>query len=76
LKDIVPIAVWSVVFGAAMATVLGMAMRSLLIGVSPLDAGAFVVSAGLLLCGMAGALAIPTRRALQVDPLTVLRLDQ
>jgi predicted permease len=76
LKDIVPIAVWSVVFGAAMAIVLGMAMRSLLIGVSPLDAGAFIVSAGLLLCGMAGALAIPTLRALQVDPLTVLRLGQ
>lgn len=76
LKDIVPIALWSVVVGAAMAIVLGMAMRSLLIGVSPTDAEAFIVSAGLLLCGMAGALAIPTRRALQVDPLTALRLSQ
>jgi ABC-type antimicrobial peptide transport system permease subunit len=51
-------------------------MRSLLIGVSPMDAGAFIVSVSLLLCGMAGALAIPTRRALHVDPLTVLRLGQ
>jgi predicted lysophospholipase L1 biosynthesis ABC-type transport system permease subunit len=76
LKDIVQIALWSIAFGAAMAIVLGMAMRSLLIGVSPMDAGAFIVSAGLLLCGMAGALAMPTRRALQVDPLTVLRLGQ
>lgn len=76
LKDIVPIALWSVAFGAAMAIVLGVAMRSLLIGVSPMDAGAFIVSAGLLLGGMAGALAIPTRRALQVDPLTVLRVGQ
>ena len=59
-----------------MAIVLGVAMRSLLIGVSPMDAGAFIVSAGLLLGGMAGALAIPTRRALQVDPLTVLRVGQ
>jgi putative ABC transport system permease protein len=76
LKDIVQIGLWSVAVGAAMAIVLGTAMRSLLIGVSPMDAGAFIVSVSLLLCGMAGALAIPTRRALHVDPLTVLRLGQ
>ena len=64
-----------VVVGAILAVVIGIVLRSLLLGVSPHDPTA-LLSAALAVGGMvlAGTL-IPAKRAAQVDPAEALRHD-
>jgi ABC-type antimicrobial peptide transport system permease subunit len=50
-------------------------LSSLLYGVNPLDAGAIVGAAGLLLVCSAIAGWVPARRAASVDPMQALRSE-
>jgi predicted permease len=57
-------------------TVLGVrVLSSLLVGVSPLDAGAFGVGAGLLVAVTCLASYVPARAAARVDPVRALRAE-
>jgi ABC-type antimicrobial peptide transport system permease subunit len=67
------LAVVGIVCGAALAVGLGRAARALLFGVSPFDAGTYVVLGAVLLAVTAAATYIPARRAAMIDPLTRLR---
>ena len=63
------------VVGLALAVATMRMLRSQLIGVSPADPITFTAAAVvLILTGVAGC-AIPARRAIRVDPLTVLRCE-
>src|SRR5262249_49592229 len=61
--------------GLALAYAAGRALQGLLAGVEPGDAPTFAVAGILcLLTALSGSLA-PTLRALQVDPISVVRAD-
>jgi putative ABC transport system permease protein len=62
-----------IVIGAAGGAATGIAIRSLLYGVSPLDPVAFVASAGVLLAIGAIAAAGPALRAAAVPPVEALK---
>jgi putative ABC transport system permease protein len=69
------LAILGILAGAAVAYGAGVALRSLLAGLSPNDADAF--SAGILLSlvmTVAGSL-LPAMRAVRVDPATALRAE-
>ncbi len=59
--------------GAAGSVALGRAMRGLLFGVSPYDAGSLIVAAGVLAAAAALAALVPAWRAARVDPAVALR---
>jgi predicted permease len=63
------------VAGAIGALAVGRAMSSLLYGVSPADAAAFVVAIALVLATTVAACLLPARRAAALDPLAGLRAD-
>jgi predicted permease len=63
------------VIGIAVASVMGRLLQSVLFGVSPHDPLAFIGAPLLMLAIAAAAALIPTRRAMQVDPLSVLRAE-
>ena len=67
------LAVVGIACGAALAVGLAHAARALLFGVSPFDAGTYVMLGAVLLFVTAVATYIPARRAATVDPLTALR---
>jgi ABC-type antimicrobial peptide transport system permease subunit len=59
--------------GMALALAAGRAIRSLLYGLAPDDAGALIVAV-LLLAGVTiGASYLPARRAARLDPMAALR---
>jgi len=69
-----PLAI-GLVIGLALAVATMRMLRSQLVGVSPADPITFTAAAlVLILAGIAGC-AIPARRAIRVDPLTVLRCE-
>jgi predicted permease len=59
--------------GVAGAVGLGTLLRSVLYGISPMDPAALLGVAGLLLMVAVAAMWVPTRRAVRVDPASVLR---
>jgi putative ABC transport system permease protein len=61
--------------GAAGALAVGRAMSSLLYGVSPVDAAAFIAAVALALTTALAACVLPARRAAALDPLAGLRAD-
>jgi len=61
--------------GLAIAAAAGGVLRSLLYGVTTLDAATFGASAVVLLAAAAFACALPARRASRVNPATALRGD-
>jgi predicted permease len=61
--------------GAAVAVVLGPALRRFLYGVGTLDAWSYVASVGMLLAVAAAASWLPARRASRVDPAEVMRAE-
>lgn len=73
-QSIVPVVI-GCVLGAAGAVAVGSLVRSRLYGVSAMDPVAFGVAAALLLVTMLAASLAPARRAAQVDPVTVLRME-
>jgi predicted permease len=63
------------VAGFALAVAAGFALRSLLIGVEPVDPITYAVVGAILTAVALAACALPARRAALVDPMTALRED-
>ncbi|HEU5452957.1 MAG TPA: ABC transporter permease [Terriglobales bacterium] len=63
------------VIGSALCAVVSQVLSVLLFGVSPLDPVAFSAVAAFLLLVAAAASFVPTRRAVQVDPMVALRQE-
>lgn len=61
--------------GLAGAIGVAMAMRSLLVGLSPADPVTFVVVPALLAAVVFAATWLPARRAVRLDPVAALRND-
>jgi ABC-type antimicrobial peptide transport system permease subunit len=61
--------------GIAIAAVTARLLHSILFGVSPYDAVAFMGAPLLMLAIAAAAAFIPTRRAMRVNPMSVLRAE-
>ena len=61
------------IFGLWLSAALANALRSLLLGVSPLDPAAWAFSAAILLTAALAAAWFPSRRASAIDPMQVLR---
>jgi predicted permease len=74
LQALVPVAI-GLVTGLALAMAAGGAIRGVLVGVQPIDPMSLVAAAGLLVVAAAAALIAPLRRALSVDPVSVLRSE-
>ena len=53
----------------------GCSAASVLFGVSPYDPAAFIGAPLVMLAIAAAAALVPTRRAMRVDPMSVLRAD-
>jgi ABC-type lipoprotein release transport system permease subunit len=54
---------------------MGLGMRSILLGVSPMDPISFGAAAGLLFLVVLLASLVPARRASAVDPMAALRSE-
>jgi ABC-type lipoprotein release transport system permease subunit len=61
--------------GALLAAALAAGMRSMLLGVAPLDAVSFCAAAGLLILIVLLASLVPARRASAVQPMEALRSE-
>jgi len=61
--------------GAALTAVVTRSMTSLLFEVGPADPISYVVCSLLFVAAAIVAAAVPARRAVQLDPLTVLRIE-
>jgi ABC-type antimicrobial peptide transport system permease subunit len=69
-----PVAAGTMV-GVVVAAILVRLLQSVLFGVSPYDPVAFVAAPLLMLSIAAAAASLPTRRAIRVDPMSVLRSE-
>jgi len=74
-RDLASIAAPGLALGLLLAVAASRSLSSLLFEVRPLDASVYAASALALLVLAILAAAIPARRALQVDPVTALRMD-
>ena len=61
--------------GLALTALLAGSMRPFLFGVTPLDPLTFVGAAGVLALTAAAAAAVPSLRAVRVDPATAFRSE-
>ena len=61
--------------GVAVAAATARLLHSVLFGVSPYDPLAFIVAPLLMLAIAAAAAFVPTRRAMRVNPMSVLRAE-
>ena len=68
-------ALLGIVFGLGLSLAATSTLRSLLLGVSPLDPWSYVVMTGVLLAAALLACYLPARRASRVDPLVALRRE-
>jgi predicted permease len=75
LRDGIRLAAPGLVLGAAIAAALAAGMRSMLLGVAPLDAVSFFASTGLLILVVLLASLVPARRASAVQPMEALRSE-
>jgi predicted permease len=73
-QALVPVAIGLVV-GLGMSAGVAGAIRGLLVGVEPIDPVSLAGAAVVLLAAGAGALIAPIRRALGIEPATVLRTE-
>jgi ABC-type antimicrobial peptide transport system permease subunit len=64
-----------VVIGLVVAAALRRSMSSLLFGIEPLDAAAYLVAIGVILAAAALASYVPARRAARIDPMETLKAD-
>jgi putative ABC transport system permease protein len=62
-----------IVLGLFVSAIVGRGLRALLVGVSPLDVPALMVASVALLVVAVLACLVPARRALAVDPISVMR---
>ena len=63
------------VIGVAVAAATARLLQSVLFGVSPYDPVAFIGAPLLMLAIAAAAAFMPTRRAMRVNPMSVLRAE-
>jgi predicted permease len=63
------------VVGLVAAVVLGRSMSSLLFGIGPMDAAAYVAAIGVTIAAAALASYVPARRAAMIDPIETLRAE-
>ncbi len=63
------------VIGVGGAAAIVRLLRAILFGVSPYDPAAFIAAPLVMLAIAASAALVPTRRALRVDPMSVLRSE-
>jgi len=75
LRDAVRLAVPGLVAGVLLAGLMGLGMRSTLLGVSPMDPISFGAAAGLLFMVVLLASLVPARRASAIDPMAALRSE-
>ena len=75
LADGLKLALPGFLVGLPVAAALAVALRGLLVGVSPLDPRAYLAVAALFLVVVAGASLVPARRASRVEPAEALRYD-
>ena len=73
-QTLVPVAIGAVI-GIAGAAAASQVLESVLFGVSPFDAIAFIGAPLFLLAVAASATLLPARQALKLDPMTTLRYD-
>jgi hypothetical protein len=73
VRDAARLALPGLATGALLASGIGAAMGSMLLGVSPLDPVAYGLAAGLLLVVVLLASLVPARRASAIDPMVALR---
>jgi len=73
VRDAARLALPGLATGALLASGVGAAMGSMLLGVSPLDPVAYGLAAGLLLVVVLLASLVPARRASAIDPMVALR---
>ena len=72
---LVPLVVLLLLIGAGLVLKgLGL-MESMLFGISPLDAGTWMLAALLMTAAAMAAALIPARRASKVDPLIAIRAE-
>jgi predicted permease len=75
ISDALRLSVPGLIVGAFLAVGTGIAMRSMLLGVSPLDPMALGVATGGMLLVVLTASIIPARRASSTDPMNALRCE-
>jgi len=75
LRDAVLMATPGLVVGALLAVGFGFAMRSALLGVSPVDPISFASVGAMLSLVVLLASLVPARRAARIDPMTALRCE-
>ena len=68
-------AAWGIPFGLALLAVASWYARSLVLGVSALDARIYLASAAAVLAITMLAAWLPARRATRVDPMAALRSE-
>ena len=73
LGETIRAAAVGVIAGALLAFVAGQLLAEVLFGISPLDPVTLLWTAGLLVSVLVVAAAGPLRRALRVDPMSLLR---
>jgi putative ABC transport system permease protein len=79
LRSVLAVAGWRVLAGVALGVfacaVGARALRSMLFGVSPIDAASFAAGIALILAVVTMASYLPARRAASIEPLVLLRRD-
>jgi len=75
IRDGVLLAAIGLALGLVGTYFVGRAMQSILFGVQPLDVGAFLSVAAVLLCAAILACFLPARRAASLSPMRVLRTE-
>ena len=74
-----PLLAWAIHWhwkgGLVAAAALGRTMSSLLFGIEPLDAIAYVAAIGVIFAAAALATYVPARRAANIDPIETLRAE-
>jgi predicted permease len=75
MRDAVRLALPGLVVGAALAVGTAAAMRSMLLGLSPVDPISFGFAAGTLFLVVLLASLVPARRASGIDPMDALRSE-
>ncbi|HSG81201.1 MAG TPA: FtsX-like permease family protein [Gemmatimonadota bacterium] len=73
LRDAMRLAIPGLLVGGVLAVGTAVAMRSILLGLSPLDPISFCATACALLAVVLMASLVPARRASSIDPMEALR---
>jgi predicted permease len=75
VADALRLGIAGVIVGIGGSVLTGSVVAAYLVGVSPLDAPAFIGASAILVAASALAAYLPARRAASADPLTILRTE-